>query len=109
MGRVKRKAGLAVAASPREEPPGSCALCERPLGRWIERHHVIPKSRGGRDTVALHPICHSTIHAHATNAELVRLADIEALRERPEVAKFLAWVARKDPDFHVPTKRKGNQ
>lgn len=108
MGRVKRKAGLAVVAPPPEESPATCALCERPLGRRIEWHHVIPKSRGGRDTVALHPICHSTIHAQATNTELARLADIEALRERPEVAKFLAWIAGKDPDFHVPTKRKGN-
>lgn len=108
MGRVKCKAGLVAVTPFAEEPPANCALCVRPLGRRIEWHHVIPKSRGGRDTVALHPICHRTIHAHATNAELARLADIEALRDRPEVAKFLAWIAGKDPDFHVPTRRRGN-
>ena len=64
------------------------------------------KCRGGRDTVALHPVCHRTIHEQASNVELARLADIEALRDRPEVARFLAWIAGKDPDFHVPTRRK---
>jgi len=42
-------------------PP--CWLCGRPLGRKVERHHPVPKSRGGRATVAVHPICHCALHA----------------------------------------------
>lgn len=106
MGRVKRKAGLAAEPAPVGEAPPRCALCERLLGSHVEWHHVVPKCRGGRDTVALHPVCHRTIHEQASNVELARLADIEALRDRPEVARFLAWIAGKDPDFHVPTRRK---
>lgn len=89
--------------------PETCALCERPLGRRIEWHHWVPKSRGGRETAALHPICHRVIHASIPNAELARsYAAPEALRAHPDVARFLAWVAGKPADFHAPTfKRRG--
>jgi hypothetical protein len=38
-------------------------LCGRAHGRRVERHHPVPKSRGGRATVAVHPICHCALHA----------------------------------------------
>jgi hypothetical protein len=50
-----------------------CWLCGRPLGRKREWHHPVPKSRGGRDVVPLHPICHRTIHACFDNARLARI------------------------------------
>ena len=53
----------------------------------------------------LHPICHRTIHAHFSNAELARLGDSrEALLAREPVAKFVVWVAAKPPDFQAPTR-----
>lgn len=83
-----------------------CWLCERPLGERIEWHHPVPKSKKGRVTVPVHPICHRTIHANFTNAELARMGDqVEELRNYPALAKFLAWVANKPPDFHAPTRR----
>jgi hypothetical protein len=67
----------------------------------------VPRSRGGRETVPVHPICHRTIHATLTNKELERgYAASAALRAHPEIAKFLDWIARKDPDFHAPTRRR---
>jgi hypothetical protein len=94
-------------ASSKDEPPRSCFLCARPLGRRVEWHHPVPKSRGGRETVPVHPICHRFIHATLTNKELERgFASAEALRGHAEVAKFVAWVAGKEPDFHAPTRRK---
>ena len=84
-----------------------CWLCNRELGQRIEWHHPVPKSRGGRATVALHPICHRTIHAHFTNAELARQKETtEALRAHPAVARFLDWIATKPPDFHARTASK---
>ena len=89
-----------------DAPPG-CFLCGRRLGRRVEWHHPVPKSRGGRETVPIHPICHRTIHATLTNVELARdYADAAALRAHPEIAKFVAWIRDKDPDFHAPTRRK---
>ncbi len=107
-GRVKRKAGLAAAAAlaERETPPRTCALCDRPLGVRVEWHHLVPKSEGGRVTAPVHPICHRTIHATLPNAELARTyADPAALRAHPDIARFLRWVASKDPDFHAAVRR----
>jgi len=84
-----------------------CWLCERPLGRRVEWHHPVPKSRKGRETVPVHPICHRTIHATLSNAELARsFHAAEALRAQPDIAKFLQWIANKPPDFHTSTRRK---
>lgn len=84
---------------------GRCWLCARPLGRRIEWHHPVPKSRGGRDMVPVHPICHRAIHAQLSNVELARTrGEVGALRAHPGLARFLAWVAAKPPDFHAPTR-----
>jgi hypothetical protein len=84
----------------------SCWLCARPLGRRVEWHHPRPKSRGGRETVPIHPICHRAIHANFSNAELARASDAEALNANPKIARFLSWVAGKPPDFHARTFRR---
>jgi 5-methylcytosine-specific restriction endonuclease McrA len=85
-----------------------CFLCGRPLGRKIEWHHVVPKSRGGRDTEPVHPICHRTIHAMLSNKQLEReFSSADALRAHPEIATFIRWVEDKHPDFHAPTRRRG--
>jgi 5-methylcytosine-specific restriction endonuclease McrA len=87
--------------------PPLCFLCGRPLGRKIEWHHVVPKSRGGRDTEPVHPICHRTIHAALSNKQLEReYSSADALRAHPEIATFIRWVAGKHPDFHAPTRRR---
>lgn len=88
-------------------PPSDCFLCGRPLGRRIEWHHPLPKSRGGREIVPIHPICHRTIHATITNKALERdYFDADALRRHPGIARFIDWVQDKDPDFHAPTRRR---
>ena len=87
--------------------PLSCFLCGRPVGERVQWHHVVPKSRGGRETAPVHPICHKTIHATLTNKELERgYATAEALRAHPQIGKFLQWVNGKEPDFHAPTRRR---
>lgn len=73
----------------------------------MEWHHPVPRSRGGRSTQPVHPICHRTIHAVFTNAELARdFATSDRLAAHPEIARFLAWIADKPPDFHAPTRRR---
>lgn len=84
-----------------------CWLCGRVLGRCVQWHHTVPKGKGGCETVPVHPICHRAIHTHFTNTELVRLGnDREVVIARTGMAKFLAWVRDKPPDFHAPTYRK---
>lgn len=90
-----------------EEEGLLCFLCGRPIGSKVQWHHVVPKSRGGRETAPVHPICHRAIHATLTNKELERAyASADALRAQPEIARFIEWVSGKDPDFHAPTRRK---
>jgi hypothetical protein len=106
-GRVKRKAGLAEAAarSALKTEDADCALCRRPLGRRVERHHVVPKSEGGTETVPVHPICHRTIHAFVPNRELATsYSTMASLRDRNDVQQYLRWIANKPPDFRAPTK-----
>ena len=91
--------------APAEVPP--CWLCGRPTGKTVVLHHPIPKSRGGRDTVPMHPICQNMLITNFTNSELQRHGmDAAGLLADPVVAKFVAWVAKKEPDFNAPLAKK---
>jgi hypothetical protein len=86
----------------------ACWLCRRPLGVRVQLHHTVPKAKKGRETVPVHPICHRAIHANFTNAALSRIGgDRAGLLDNAALAKFVAWVADKPPDFHAPTRSKG--
>lgn len=88
-----------------EAPP--CWLCGRPTGTTIVWHHPVPKSRGGRDVVPMHPICQQMLIANFTNSELQRHGmDVEGLLLDPSVRKFVDWVAKKDPDFTATLTKK---
>ena len=93
-----------------EEAPAAvvlCWLCGRPTGKTIVWHHPVPKSRGGRDVVPMHPICQQTLIANFTNSELQRFGtDVDMLLAHPNVRKFVDWVANKDPDFTATTAKK---
>ena len=81
-----------------------CALCGRPFGRKREKHHLVPRSRGGRETVELHPICHRKVHATLSEREIEAGFDtIERLRRHPDIARFVRWLSGKPPDFHSRT------
>lgn len=87
--------------------PVPCWLCGRPTGATIVWHHPVPKSRGGRDVVPMHPICQQTLIANFTNSELQRHGmDVEGLLANPAVRKFVDWVANKAPDFTATTAKK---
>ena len=88
-------------------PAAPCWLCGRPLGKTTVWHHPVPKSRGGRDVVPMHPICQQALIANFTNSELQRHGmDVQGLLDNPAVRKFVDWVAGKDPDFTAGTAKK---
>lgn len=82
--------------------PQTCPLCERPIpASQRDEHHLVPRLKGGRQTQALHRICHRQIHALFTEAELAqRYNTAQALLEHPEVRKFVDWVKKKPDDFY---------
>ena len=99
---VDRAAAAAAAV-----PAVPCWLCERPLGETTVLHHPVPKSRGGRDTVPMHPICQQTLIANFTNSELQRYGtDRGLLLLNPSLQKFDDWEAGKAPDFNATTAKK---
>lgn len=91
------------------EPGGTrlCPLCERPIPpSQQDAHHLVPKSHGGVQTVVLHRICHRQIHALLTEAELARTyATIEALKQHPELARFIHWVSTKPEAFFEKSRK----
>lgn len=103
MARKHSKHGSYEDLHRKEEAPTivvSCWLCSRPTGKTIIWHHPVPKSRGGRDVVPMHPICQQTLITNFTNSELQRHGmDVAGLLATPTVRKFVDWVANKDPDF----------
>ena len=108
-GRIKR---LQLAARSqllpyKVEELSVCALCDRPIPPILrDAHHLIPKSRGGVVTVFMHRACHKQIHALFTETELARqYPSTQALREHPEVARFIHWVQNKPNDFNPLTRR----
>ena len=84
-----------------------CWLCGRPTAKNIVWHHPVPKSRGGRDVVPMHPICQQTLITNFTNSELQRHGmGVDGLLANPTVRKFVDWVANKDPDFTATIAKK---
>ncbi len=80
-----------------------CPLCGRPLipGRSINLHHLVPRTFGGKQSYPIHKICHSKIHSVFSERELLKVYHTwESLRSHPEIAKFVRWVARKDPEYN---------
>jgi hypothetical protein len=105
-GRVKRKLRAErLDALPASEQDVVCPLCERlipPSQR--DAHHLVPKSKGGRQTTYLHRICHRQIHAWLSEAELARAYNtVEDLLAHPGIASFVAWVKTKPVDFYERT------
>ncbi len=81
----------------------TCLLCGRELSEPCNRHHLLPLSEGGRgtETVMLHKICHDKIHTVFTEKELKRHYNtIERLQAHEEIARFIKWIGKKEPQFY---------
>lgn len=83
----------------------TCPICGRPLGEVnVDRHHLIPKSRGGTEQFLVHKICHRKLHATFTEKQLeADYSTWEAIREAPEIISFIGWVSKKPSDFYRST------
>ena len=84
-----------------------CPICDRPIpSSQKDAHHFVPKSKGGKATEYLHRICHRQIHALFTETQLAReLNTAEAIKEKAEMQKFIAWVQSKPNQFYQRTSK----
>ncbi len=78
-----------------------CPLCGREIpDSQKDRHHLIPKVKGGKETQFLHRICHRQIHALFSESELAKqYSTVDALLSNDDVIKFVRWVATKPIEF----------
>ncbi|MDB5248317.1 MAG: endonuclease [Segetibacter sp.] len=80
-----------------------CPLCGRLLAEPYNKHHLLPISKGGKNTptVLLHKICHDKIHAVFTELELKRNYNtIEKLQEYEDIGRFIKWLGNKEPEYY---------
>jgi len=86
-----------------------CPICNRPVGGEMQDHHLKPvtfKSRTKEvhekdNLVRIHKICHQKIHATFSEHDLYNhFHTVERLVENEEMAKFIKWVGKKEPDFY---------
>ena len=98
-----------------ENQTAPCAICGRPLGLVnVDRHHLVPKTHGGKQQYFLHKICHRKIHSVFTEKELEKVYHTwDLLKNHPEMIAFIAWVSKKPTDFYSGSKetsvRKGKR
>ncbi len=78
-----------------------CPLCGRNIpDSQKDEHHLIPRSRNGKETTTLHRACHRQIHMLFTLSELAeQYNSAEALLEHSEMQKFVQWISSKPDDF----------
>ena len=95
----------------RSPDPEICPLCGRLIPpEQRDEHHLVPKARGGKETVAMHRVCHRQIHALFSESELAQqYNNREALLENAEIQRFVKWVQSKPNDFFVRTRKNGRR
>lgn len=87
----------------------NCPLCNRELAEPMVRHHLIPPSKGGKDTptVPMHKICQAKVHAVFTETELKNYYHtVDRIREHEDILKFIKWVSKKELEFFDTTIKK---
>lgn len=86
-----------------KEIVGQCPICDRDMikGPSIDKHHFIPKCKGGKDTLYVHRVCHNKIHKTFTEKELANdYNDPNKVCAHPIMETFIKWVQKKDPEYY---------
>lgn len=93
-----------------ENNTNHCQLCGRELAEPISKHHLIPPSKGGKDTptIPMHKICQNKIYAVFTETEIKNYYhSIERILENEDMQKFKKWILKKELSFNdVSIKKK---
>jgi hypothetical protein len=87
--------------------PIRCPIClhEYALAE-TSKHHVVPKSRGGRETERLCHPCHKQIHALFSEKELERQYNtIDALLEADAMKRWARWIRKRKPTSRIRARR----
>lgn len=85
-----------------------CPICNRSTPKeYQEKHHLIPKSKKGKDTVLLCVDCADMIHQIFDNKELSKIFNtVEKLKSSPRMEKWINWISKKSYSFGATMARK---
>ena len=71
-----------------------CTLCKRDV-EILHKHHLIPKSKRGRETIKVCRSCVEMIHVLFTNKELANEYNtLEKLKASPKIKKYVRWIKK---------------
>ena len=73
-----------------------CSLCGRQTPpEFSEKHHLIPKSKNGKETIDVCCNCGDQVHKLFTNKELEKeLNTLDTLLVHPDMQKWIKWVSK---------------
>jgi len=79
----------------------NCPLCGRELDATSDLHHLVPKSKKGKETVRLHKICHRKIHSLFDEKLIASYYNtIERLLESDDIQRFVKWIKKKPIEYN---------
>lgn len=86
-----------------------CELCGRVTpGRFAEKHHLVPRSKGGEETIDVCCHCGDHVHRLFSNKELAETYNtLEALRSEERMQKWIRWVSKRDSFTFTMKRKKG--
>jgi len=85
-----------------------CPICERTsTTEYIEKHHLTPRSRGGKKTLLICIDCGDQIHKLFTNKKLDKeFNTLEKLLADPKIQKWKEWVKNKKFGICMKSKKR---
>ena len=93
------------------EPP-TCPFCKRPA-IYLKRHHLVPRSRGGRGEGVMVDsclACHRAIHAFFSNKELAaKYNTVKALMADTRFRQMIHWITKQGPTKKLIIRRPADQ
>ena len=91
-----------------------CPICQHAYpASELTKHHLVPRSRRGKETVLVCRHCHRQIHSLFSEKELERnFGTLEKLLAADDMQPWITWIRRRQPTGRVRARsshRKGRR
>jgi hypothetical protein len=80
-----------------DEPLQKCLICDRDTPKnYLEKHHLIPAAKKGKETILVCCDCADQIHILFTNKELqTKYNTLDSLRKSEKIQRWIQWISNK--------------
>lgn len=87
-----------------------CPICKREIpDKYIEKHHLVPKSKKGKEFILVCINCGDMLHQLIDNKDMAKnFNNLGVILTRDDVQKYVNWVQKRPNNFSVTmaTKKK---